>query len=141
MYFLLSHCVKSYGNFVKFWLFYDACSPNMIMSRDPRSKFLRFLFCPDSTFNVLGKVTKFLVEKLSTSKLSTKNLTGGGEGGWKTLPRVPSGLRFLTPSNFQSQLLLKFKEIGDADLDFYELKQCQKNIWIEKNVSCEQTLT
>ena len=27
------------GIFVKFWLFYDARSPNMVMSRDPRSKF------------------------------------------------------------------------------------------------------
>ena len=33
---------------------------------------------------------------------------------------------------FWTQLLLKFKEISDANQDFYELKQCQKNNWIEK---------
>ena len=37
MYFLLnlSHCVKRY----QFWPFYNARSPNMVMSRDPRGKF------------------------------------------------------------------------------------------------------
>ena len=42
IYFLLnlSHYVKSYGHLYQFWhFFYDARSPNMAMSRDPRSKF------------------------------------------------------------------------------------------------------
>ena len=42
MYFLLnlSHCVKSCGYFLSnFGIFYDARSPNMVISRDPRSKF------------------------------------------------------------------------------------------------------
>ena len=42
MYFLLnlSHYVKSHGHFLSnFGLFYDARSPNMVMSRDSRSKF------------------------------------------------------------------------------------------------------
>ena len=30
---------------------------------------------------ILGKVTKFAVEKLSTSEVSSKSLTGGGGGG------------------------------------------------------------
>ena len=36
----LSHYVKSYGHFMSnFGIFYDARSPIMVMSRDPRSKF------------------------------------------------------------------------------------------------------
>ena len=37
-----------------------------------------------------------------------------------------------TQSNFWSQLLLTFKEICHTNQDFYELRQCQKNNWIEK---------
>ena len=48
MYFLLnlSHYVKSYGHLCQFLaFFYDARSPNMAMSRDPRSKFRKiFIF-------------------------------------------------------------------------------------------------
>ena len=32
--------------------FYDARSPNMAMSRDPRSKFRKNLFFPNSAFNI-----------------------------------------------------------------------------------------
>ena len=32
--------------------FYDALSPNMAMSRDPRSKFRKNLFFPNSAFNI-----------------------------------------------------------------------------------------
>ena len=55
MYFLLnvSYPVKKLWAFLtNFGLFYDACSLNMIVSRDPRSKFRIFLFCPNSTFNI-----------------------------------------------------------------------------------------
>ena len=79
MYFLLnlSHYVKSYEHFCQILaFFYDACSPNMVMSRDPRSKFRKFLF-----FLILhlmcGKVTKLLAEKFSTSDVISQNLTGG----------------------------------------------------------------
>ena len=47
MYFLLnlSHYVKSYGHLCQiFGIFYDARSPNMAMSREPRSKFRKFYF-------------------------------------------------------------------------------------------------
>ena len=51
MYFLLnvSHYVKSFGHFVKFWPFYYPHSPNMVMSRDPEAN---FLFCTNSTSNI-----------------------------------------------------------------------------------------
>ena len=52
--FKLSQYVKVMGIFVKFGYFYDARSPSMVMSLDPKSKFLFFLN------------SKFLVEKLST---------------------------------------------------------------------------
>ena len=35
-----------------FGIFYDARSSNMAMSRDPRSKFLKNLFFPNSAFNI-----------------------------------------------------------------------------------------
>ena len=75
MYFLLdlSHYVKSCGHFVKFWHFYDAHSPSMVISRDLRSKF-RFFF-----YFVLQ------VEKLSTSEVISQN----PHRGWKTLPPSP----------------------------------------------------
>ena len=50
------------------------------------ANFEKFLFVPILHL-ILGKVTKFLVKKLSTSVVSAKNLTGGGGGGaWKTPP-------------------------------------------------------
>ena len=66
---------KVMGIFVKFLLFYDARSPIMVIPRNPRSKFRKFLFYPNSTFNI-RKVTQFLVEKLST---------------WKTISQKPHG--------------------------------------------------
>ena len=70
-----------------FGIFYDARSPNMAMSRDPRSNFRKILF-----FLILhlisGKVTKFVVEKLSTSEVISQK----PDGGWKT-PPPPSAFR------------------------------------------------
>ena len=42
---------------------------------------------------ILGKVTKFLVEKLSTSEVISQKPHGGGGGRWKT-PAVLLGLSF-----------------------------------------------
>ena len=41
--FKLSQYVKGMGIFVKFGYFYDARSPNMVMSLDPKRKFRFFL--------------------------------------------------------------------------------------------------
>ena len=72
MYFLLnlSNYVKSYGHLCKILaFFYDARSPNMAMSRgqevDQSKKFYFFLIL----HLILGKVVKFLAEKLSTSEV------------------------------------------------------------------------
>ena len=63
------------GIFVKFWHFYDARSPNMAMSRDPRTSFEKILFFHNSAFNI-GKSYKFLVEKLSTSEVISQKSRG-----------------------------------------------------------------
>ena len=81
--------------FVKFWhFFYDARSPNMVMSRDPRSKFSKNFYFVLILHLISGKVTKFLVEKLSTSEVISQK----PYGGWKTPPPpVLSGLnQFIT---------------------------------------------
>ena len=55
MYFLLnlSHYVKRYEHLCQILaFFYDARSPNMAMSRDPRSKFRKILSFPNSAFNI-----------------------------------------------------------------------------------------
>ena len=55
MYFLLnlSHYVKSYGHLCQFLaFFYDVRSPNMAMSRDPRSKFRKNFIFPNFSFNI-----------------------------------------------------------------------------------------
>ena len=66
------------GIYVKFWHFYDVRSLNMAMSRDPRSKFQKRIYFFLILHLILGKVTKFLVERLSTSDVISQNLTGGG---------------------------------------------------------------
>ena len=67
--------------FVKFCSFYNARSLNMVMSRDPRCECRNFLFV--LIHLILGKVTRFPVEKFSKSEVISKNLT---------LPPVPLGL-------------------------------------------------
>ena len=55
MYFLLnlSHYVKIYGHLCQILpFFYDAHSPNMAMSCDPRSKFRKILLFSNSAFNI-----------------------------------------------------------------------------------------
>ena len=82
------------GILSNFALFYDARSTNMVMSRAQDANLENFLFLPNSTF-ILGKVTKFLVERLSTSEvISQKPHRGGGGGGrGGGAPPVPLGLR------------------------------------------------
>ena len=81
---------KVMGIFVQFWPFYDACLPNTVMSRDSRSKFQKNFYFVLILHLILEIVTKFLVEKLSTSEVISKNPTGGG----KHPPPVPLGLKF-----------------------------------------------
>ena len=66
----------------------------MVMSRDPVYKFGKFFYFVLILHLILGKVTKFLVEKLSTSEVISEKPQGGG--GWKTPYPVPLGLIQLT---------------------------------------------
>ena len=70
------------GIYVKFWNFYHACSPNIAMSRDPKSKFRKNLIFFLILHLILGKVTKFLEEKRSTSEVISQK----PHGVWKTPP-------------------------------------------------------
>ena len=82
-------CQKLWAFLSNFGSFYNARSPNMVMSRDPRCKLLNF-FLVLILHLILGKVTRFLLEKLSTSEvISKKPHPGGGDG----TPPVPLGLK------------------------------------------------
>ena len=78
------------GIFVKFWLFYDARSLNMVMPRDSRCKSRFFLFCSNSTFNIRES------HKISSGKAlyfrSYQQKTSRGWGGKHSPPSVPLGL-------------------------------------------------
>ena len=80
MYFLLnlSRYVKRYGHLCQIWLFYDARSPNMAMSHDPRSKFRKKIYFFLILHLILGKAAKFVVEKLSTSEVTSQKPQRGG---------------------------------------------------------------
>ena len=90
VYFLLnlSHYVKSCGHFCQILaFFYDARSPNMVISHDPRSKFRKFLFCPNSTFNIRKS------HKISSAiALYFRSYQPETSRGWKAPPSVPLGL-------------------------------------------------
>ena len=51
----------------------------MVMSRDPRSKFQKCFYIVLIIHLILGEVTKFLVEKLSTSEVISQKPHGGAE--------------------------------------------------------------
>ena len=62
-----------------FGIFYDARSPNMAMSRDPRSKFRKKFYFFLILHLILGKAAKLLLEKLSTSEAIIQKPHGGLE--------------------------------------------------------------
>ena len=68
------------GIFVKFWLFHDARSPNMAMSRDPRCTFGKLLFCPNSTFNIRKSHKISSGKALYFRSYQPKTSPGGGGG-------------------------------------------------------------
>ena len=66
-----------------FGIFYDARPPNIAMSHDPRSKFRKKNYFFLILHLISGKVTKFLVEKLSTSEVISQK----PYCGWNPLPQ------------------------------------------------------
>ena len=83
MYFLLnlSYYVKGCGHFCQILaFFYNARSPNMVMSRGPRSKFRKFSCFPNSAFNIRKSY------KISSGKaLYFRSYQPKPHGGWKTV--------------------------------------------------------
>ena len=76
-------CQKLWAFMSNFAIFYDSCSPNMAMSRDPRNKFWNIFTFPNSAFNI-GKSYKISsIKALSFRSYQPK--TSRGEG-WKTPP-------------------------------------------------------
>ena len=68
-------CEKLWAFMTIFGIFYNARSPNMAMSRDPKSKFRKIYFLIILHL-ILGKVTKFLAEKLPTSEVISQKPHG-----------------------------------------------------------------
>ena len=79
---------KVMGIFVKFWPFLR-CSPIMVMPREANFENFYFVLILHS---ILGKVTKFLVEKLHTSETISQKPHGGGVE-YTPLAPVPSELK------------------------------------------------
>ena len=116
---------KVMGIYVKFWHFLHACSPNMAMSRDPRSKFQKILIFPNSAFNIRN-VTKFLAEKLSTSEVISQKPHGRG---WKP-PPPPSAFRVKSLSS-KKYSGLNFIRLSIFKIPLYKTVTGQNNslIW------------
>ena len=68
---------KVMGIFVKFWLFTMPAHQIWSCHVTQEANFENFLVCPNL---ILGKVTKFLLGKLSTSEIISQKLYGGGGG-------------------------------------------------------------
>ena len=87
MFFLLnlSHNVKSYGHLCQFLAFFTMLAlqiwPCHVTQEAISKKFYFFLIL----YLILGKVTKFVVEKLSTSEVISQK----PHGGWKHSPPPP----------------------------------------------------
>ena len=76
------------GIFVKFWHLLRCPLPKYGMSRDPERQISRKFYFFLILHLILGKVTKFLVTKLSTSEVISQK----PHGGWKTTPLPVLGL-------------------------------------------------
>ena len=84
-------CQKVWAFLSNVGSFYDVRSPNMVMSRDPRSKFRKFLFCPNSTFNIRKSHKISSLKALDFRSYQQKTFRGGWGGGNTS---VPLGLEY-----------------------------------------------
>ena len=80
---------KIMGIFVKFWLFLRCLFTKYGCVTWPKMQISKIFYFVLILYLILGKVTKFLVEKLSTSEVSSQKPHGGG--GWGNTP--PSAFR------------------------------------------------
>ena len=83
----LSQCAKSYGHFSQILAFFYARSPWSV----PKMQMSKMFYFVLILHLILGKVTKFLADMLSISKVISQNPHGGGGGTPPSL--VPFGFR------------------------------------------------
>ena len=83
-YWIWAFMSKVMGIFVTFWHFYDARSPNMAMSRDPRRKFRKILFFLNSAFNIRKSYKISGRKAVYFKSYQAKTSWKGVGGGWKT---------------------------------------------------------
>ena len=76
---------KVMGIYVNFGIFYNARSPNMAMSRDPRNKFRKILLFPNSAFNI-RKSYKISSRKALYFKSYQPKTSRRGGGGVENTP-------------------------------------------------------
>ena len=95
-----SLCQKLWAFMSNFDIFYDARSPNMAMSRDPRSKFRKILFFPNSAFNI-GKTCKISSRKALYFRSYQPKTSRGGCGKH---PLSPSAFRIKVISWYEVTL-------------------------------------
>ena len=82
MYFVIEFellCQTLWAFLSNFGSFYHAQSPNMVLSLNPSFKFRKFLFCPNSTFNI-RKSHRISSGKLSASEVISQKRDGGAAG-------------------------------------------------------------
>ena len=112
MYFLLnlSHYVKLYGHFCNILAFLRFPLTKYVHVTWPKKQISKIFYFVLILHLILGKVTKFLVEKLSTSEVISQK----PHGGWKTPPPrpLPVPLRL----NEDSKCLFKSEEIAQLYL-------------------------
>ena len=78
----LSHCVKSYGHFCQILALFRCLLTKYGHVTLPKMQISKIFYSVLILHLTLGKVTKFTMEKLSTSEVISKKR----HGGWKTPP-------------------------------------------------------
>ena len=124
----LSLYVKSYRIFCQILAFFMMPAHQIWSCHvTQEANFENFLFCSNSTFN-FGKITKFLVEKLSTSEVISQKPHGGGK-------HPSSAFRVkLTETRFLRSCSLHFSA-NPVNPTFCSLKSCKHfPSWQKKNI-------
>ena len=139
--------------FCQILAFCNACSPNMAMSSDSRSKFLKFLFCPNSKFYFRkshkissGKALYFRSYQQKTSRgcktpppLSALTLRVKKKHCSAVVVQKPCSICFITRCDLYHRIIVYYyeetKEMIHASVnlkrDVYEAKQSSFSVTYE----------